>query len=203
MIKAYAQAYFCKVTQVLKQDNPVAYNEFLTALKDFESQLDSIPLKNLYAKVEEILKPYPDLLDEFVNFLSPEDAALCGRQFEFYLYCSMREFFSKLKVVNLTHSQNYSYIKCVKFGVQIHFKDKPAQLRRVLKALQQVESSESPTVNDIKHAILPLLKGNSLLTQTFLQLFPDDSPPLPRLLSCYYSTVAVSIDVIWNRVILS
>lgn len=63
------------------------------------------------------------------------------------------------------------------FQIQIHFKDSPSQLKRTLKTLQQVESSASPNINDIKNAILPLLKGNAHLTQGFLQLFPDDAPP--------------------------
>ena len=67
----------------------------------------------------------------------------------------MREFFSKLK---------------------IHFKDTPSQLKRILKTLQLVASSPSPNVDDIKNAILPLLKGNTHLSQDFLQLFPDDAP---------------------------
>jgi hypothetical protein len=39
-----------------------------------------------------------DLLEEFILFLSPEAAALCGVQFQHFLYVRMREFFSKLKV---------------------------------------------------------------------------------------------------------
>ena len=63
--------------------------------------------------------------------------------------------------------------------MQIHFNDNPSQLKRVLKTLQQVESSDVPTINDLKTSVLPLLKGNAHLTQTFLQLFLDDAPP-PR-----------------------
>ena len=62
---------------------------------------------------------------------------------------------------------------------QIHFKDNVTQLKRVLKTLQQIQSSPSATINDIKTAVLPLLKGNLHLTQCFLQLFLDDPPP-PR-----------------------
>ena len=60
--------------------------------------------------------------------------------------------------------------------MKIHFKDSPYQLKRALKALQVVAGSENPTVNDIRNAILPLLKGNAHLTESFLQLIPDGVP---------------------------
>ncbi|XP_046632083.1 uncharacterized protein LOC124311787 isoform X2 [Daphnia pulicaria] len=151
---AYAQIYFMKVRSRLEQSNPVAFKEFFTTLGQFQSSSGSF--LELYRKIETILKDNMDLLEEFVLFLSPEAAAQCGVQFQHFLYVRMREFFSKLK---------------------IHFKDSPSQLKRTLKTLQQVESSASPNINEIKNAILPLLKGNAHLTQGFLQLFPDDAPP--------------------------
>lgn len=48
--------------------------------------------------MESILGDYPDLMDEFVLFLSPEAAAQCGLQFQHFLYVRMRDFFAKLKV---------------------------------------------------------------------------------------------------------
>ncbi|EFX70856.1 hypothetical protein DAPPUDRAFT_327730 [Daphnia pulex] len=151
---AYARIYFMEVRSRLEQSNPMAFKEFVTVLAQLQSTPDSF--LEFYRKIESILKDNMDLLEEFVLFLSPEAAAQCGVQFQHFLYVRMREFFSKLK---------------------IHFKDSPSQLERTLKTLQQVESSASPNINDIKNTILPLLKGNAHLTQGFLQLFPDDVPP--------------------------
>uniref|UniRef100_A0A0P4XQK3 GON-4 protein n=1 Tax=Daphnia magna TaxID=35525 RepID=A0A0P4XQK3_9CRUS len=150
---AYAQIYFMKVRNRLEQQNPLAFKEFVTTLGHFQSS--SCSTLELYRKMESILKDHLDLMEEFVLFLSPEAAAQCGVQFQHFLYVRMREFFSKLK---------------------IHFKDSPLQLKRTLKTLQQIESSPSPNVSDIKNALLPLLKGNAHLTQAFLQLFLDDAP---------------------------
>ncbi|XP_046453130.1 uncharacterized protein LOC124200844 isoform X2 [Daphnia pulex] len=151
---AHAEIYFTKVKSRLEQSNPVAFKEMCSIMGQFQSSSNSF--LELYRKIEYILKDNMDLLEEFILFLSPEAAALCGVQFQHFLYVRMREFFSKLK---------------------IHFKDSPSQLKRTLKTLQQVESNASPNINDIKNAILPLLKGNAHLTQGFLQLFPDDVPP--------------------------
>lgn len=93
---AYAQIYFMKVRNRLEQQNPLAFREFVTTLGHFQSS--SCSTLELYRKMESILKDHPDLMEEFVLFLSPEAAAQCGVQFQHFLYVRMREFFSKLKV---------------------------------------------------------------------------------------------------------
>ena len=150
---ACALNYFIKIRNRLEQQNPAAFKDFVTTLGHFQSS--SCSTSELYTKLVPILRDHQDLIEEFVPFLSPEAAAQCGVQFQHFLYVRMREFFSKLK---------------------IHFKDTPSQLKRILKTLQLVASSPSPNVDDIKNAILPLLKGNTHLSQAFLQLFPDDAP---------------------------
>ena len=94
---AYAQTYFIKVRNRLEQDNAEAFKEFTTILGHFHSSVNSH--QELYKKIVTILGPYPDLLDEFVLFLTPEVAADCGVQFQHFLYVRMREFFHKLKVI--------------------------------------------------------------------------------------------------------
>lgn len=153
----YAQIYFLKVRNQLEPTNPAAFREFVTTLGHFQSSSSST--LELYRKMERILgASHPDLMEEFVLFLSAEEAAQCGVSFQHFLYVRMREFFTKLK---------------------IHFKDSPSQLKRVLKTLQAVESSPSPRIGDLKSAVLPLVRGNAHLSLAFLQLFPDDAPP-PR-----------------------
>lgn len=93
---AYAQIYFMKVRSRLEQQNHAAFKDFVTTLGHFQSKSSST--LDLYKKMECILKDHPDLMEEFVLFLSPETAAQCGVQFQHFLYVRMREFFSKLKV---------------------------------------------------------------------------------------------------------
>lgn len=85
-----------KVRQRLEQQNPDALKDFITTLGHFRSV--SCSTLELYKKIECILRNHPDLMEEFVLFLSPEAAAQCGVQFQHFLYVRMREFFLKLKV---------------------------------------------------------------------------------------------------------
>jgi hypothetical protein len=78
------------------ESNPVAFKEMCSIMGQFQSSSNSF--LELYRKIEYILKDNMDLLEEFILFLSPEAAALCGVQFQHFLYVRMREFFSKLKV---------------------------------------------------------------------------------------------------------
>lgn len=103
MYAAYAQTYFIKVRSRLEQENADAFREFVTTLGYFQSS-DTSTLE-LYKKIEAILSPHTDLMDEFVLFLSPEAAADCGVQFQHFLYIRMREFFYKLKVCCLVVSR--------------------------------------------------------------------------------------------------
>lgn len=69
---AYAQTYFIKVRTRLEQENNDAFREFVATLGYFQSS-DTSTLE-LYKKIEAILSPHADLLEEFVLFLSPEAA---------------------------------------------------------------------------------------------------------------------------------
>lgn len=88
-----------KVRSRLETQEPAAYRDFVTTLGHFQSSSSST--LTLYQKMETVLASHPDLMEEFVLFLSPEDAALCGVQFQHFLYVRMREFFNKLKVLKL------------------------------------------------------------------------------------------------------
>ena len=93
----YATGYFEKVTTVLKK-NPVSHSKFITTLERFNPDLSSESILQLYNEISEILEPYPDLLEEFVVFIGPECAASCGKEFEYFLYSQMRNFFFEMKV---------------------------------------------------------------------------------------------------------
>lgn len=89
-----------KVRDRLEHD-PLAFKEFVTTLGHFQST--SCSTLDLYKKIESTLKDHPDLMEEFVLFLSPEAATQCGVQFQYFLYVRMREFFFKLKVTIFRH----------------------------------------------------------------------------------------------------
>ena len=92
-----------KVRSQLEATNPAAFREFVTTLGYFQATSSST--LDLYRKMESILAKQPDLMEEFVLFLSPEEALQCGVQFQHFLYVRMREFFSKLKVSRLLNLQ--------------------------------------------------------------------------------------------------
>ena len=95
----YAEAYYNKVRQVLEPSDPAAYKAFNdTILGDGDGVISTVQVLDFYHKIEEILKPYPDLQEEFIVFLNREQATICGKEFQHFLYVRMREFFAKLKV---------------------------------------------------------------------------------------------------------
>lgn len=93
-LPAFARVYISKVREQLGHQESAAYIEFASVLCELHSPSGSI--QETYKKMEKILSP--ELMEEFVIFLTPEQAALCGKEFQHFLLVRMREFFSKLKV---------------------------------------------------------------------------------------------------------
>lgn len=59
----------------------------------------------------------------------------------------------------------------------MYFKDQPMQLRKIYRSLTDLSASMDVSMDRVRNAILPLLKGNKLLTDWFLQIFPCERPP--------------------------
>lgn len=95
-LTAYARVYFTKVREHLGEDS-AAYAEFAKYLNDLYAHTSSV--QAVYKTIEDILSP--ELVEEFVIFLTPEQAVLCGKEFQHFLLVRMREFFVKLKVSTL------------------------------------------------------------------------------------------------------
>lgn len=111
----------------------------------------------LYRKLETVLHPkYSELLNEFLEFLSPTEAKAVGMLTQYYIYKNMSNFLRKL---------------------EIYFKDQPAHVKRIYRTLTEIAGHKDLTMDKIKSAMLPLLKGNRLLTDWFLQMFPEERPP--------------------------
>lgn len=54
---------------------------------------------DLYRRVENLLKPHTDLIDEFLTFLLPYQALEVGRFIDHFLLTKMKEFCAKLEVI--------------------------------------------------------------------------------------------------------
>jgi hypothetical protein len=93
-VAGFAQAYFLKVKERL--EGTELYQEFLNVMNEFGRSI--VDVSDLYSKVTGILKEHPDLCEEFVAFLLPEQAMQCGKFMEYLLITKMRDFFRKLEV---------------------------------------------------------------------------------------------------------
>jgi hypothetical protein len=93
-VTGFAQAYFLKVKERL--EGTELYQEFLNIMNEFGTSI--VDVSDLYSKVTSTLKEHPDLCEEFVAFLLPEQAMQCGKFMEYLLITKMRDFFRKLEV---------------------------------------------------------------------------------------------------------
>ncbi|XP_062555662.1 uncharacterized protein LOC134220586 [Armigeres subalbatus] len=152
----YAYNFFEKVEETLLTDNKHAmYENFLDVLQSFNATEDRVP--DLYSKIENLLiMDYPELVDLFLTFLLPGQAAEVGRFFEHFILTNANDFLTKLN---------------------IYFAKQPAQIRKIYSCLNDLSNEQDVTMEQIKTRILPLLKGNPLLIEWFLQLFSPENPP--------------------------
>ncbi|XP_062716936.1 uncharacterized protein LOC109401056 isoform X2 [Aedes albopictus] len=151
----FAYNFFEKVEETLLSENKHSmYESFLDILQTFNAAEDRVP--DLYQKIENLLlEDHPDLVDLFLTFLLPGQAAEVGRFFEHFILTNANDFLAKLN---------------------IYFAKQPAQIRKIYSCLNDLSCEEDVTMECIKSRILPLLKGNPLLIEWFLQLFPLESP---------------------------
>lgn len=99
----YARAYFHKIrSQLLNQGTDVEgskYEELKNIFNSYNVEIESPCI--LYKKVEKALgEEYSDLIDEFLTFLTPGQAAEIGRFMDHFQMNSMSEFLEKLQVYN-------------------------------------------------------------------------------------------------------
>lgn len=149
----FAQAYFDKVHERLETENPCTYQKFMEVLSDYDP---TKPITELWENIETILSNHPDLCEEFLTFLTPEQAKLIGKLVPHFLMANMSLFLRKL---------------------EIYFNNQPAQLRKIYNSLTELANMPDIKMEQVKGIILPLLKGNGLLIDWFLQMFPSEKPP--------------------------
>ncbi|XP_055704869.1 uncharacterized protein LOC129802795 isoform X2 [Phlebotomus papatasi] len=131
------------------------FERFLTILNTFKPGKDEVA--DLYYKLEDLFLPeYPELAELFLTFLLPGHAAQVGKFFEHFILTNMQTLLTK---------------------INIYFAKQPNQLKKIYASLSELTREEGLTMDKIKAKFLPLLKGNQLLTDWFLQLFPNERPP--------------------------
>ena len=75
------------------------YHAFLHTMNEFGTSI--IEVRDLYYKVTSLLSQHPDLSEEFLAFLLPEQAMQCGKLMEYLMITKMRDFFRRLEVNTL------------------------------------------------------------------------------------------------------
>lgn len=90
----------------------------------------------------------------FLMFLLPSDATEIGKFMEHFLCANMSKFINRLNVF---------------------YQKQPAQIRKVLTCLKELADEEDVKIEKIRNKIVPLLKGNQLLVDWFLQCLGNDT----------------------------
>lgn len=63
------------------------------------------------------------------------------------------------------------------FFFQKFYSKQPKQIQNIQTSLTALSTQANVTISDVKSAIVPMLKGNSYLTDCFLQLLPQEEIP--------------------------
>ncbi|XP_052902146.1 uncharacterized protein LOC128309726 [Anopheles moucheti] len=152
----YAFNYYEKVEETLLASGRVDLLErFEQILRNFDEIEDRV--SSLYYQIEDLLgESYPQLVDAFLTFLLPGQAAQVGKFFEHFILTNMGDFLQKLNVF---------------------FAKQPSQVKKIYACLNELSNEPDVTMEQVKMKVLPLLKGSTLLTEWFLQLFPGERPP--------------------------
>ncbi|XP_070499885.1 uncharacterized protein mute [Chironomus tepperi] len=146
---SYAYNYLQKVRKTLLENgDDELYSQFMKMLTAFNPETESVP--ELYYKMETLLMPnYSDLLDLFLTFLLPEHAAEIGKFCEHFMLTNMTDLVEKLNL----------------------FFQKQPHLKKVYACINELSNEQDLTLERLKSKILPLLKGNQVLIDWFMELF--------------------------------
>lgn len=157
LISVFAIAYYDKLRESLDLED---YNKIMQVLNDFESG-DAV---DLYRDVQAILRPkYYELAEDFLFFLKEKEASAVGQLMPWLELQARVKFLRKL---------------------EIYLKDQPSQLKKIYNTMQDLAKAQDINTEKIKSTIVPMLKGNAILMDLFLQNFPDERPP-PRYVSFF------------------
>jgi len=120
--------------------------------------------------MEKIFLPkYPEFAELFLTFLLPGHAAQIGKFFEHFILTNMNTFLTKLN---------------------IYFSKQPTQLKKIYSCINEISNGKEISIELIKSKIIPLLKGNRLLIDWFLQFFPSETPTKKYFINIYFFLVS-------------
>ncbi|KAI4468523.1 yy1 associated protein-related [Holotrichia oblita] len=169
----YVQAFYDKLQERLDIHE---YHRLIEILNNFEENRDSVV--DLYKSVNDILSPkYSDLTDEFLSFLTSSQAKAVGKLVPHIMINNMSLFLRKL---------------------EMYFKGQPFQVKKIYRSVTELTDCVDVTMDRVKSTILPLLKGNKLLIDWFLQIFPCETPP-QSLLNGTWENIEVGKDSTFNN----
>ncbi|VVC92780.1 unnamed protein product [Leptidea sinapis] len=152
---ALAKSYYTKVKSRCSQNSSISnkFVQFREMLKTFDPHTES-PV-DLYRKVEELFgAEHKDVVEEFLLFLKPGQAAEVGRFMDHFMLNQMTSFIDLL---------------------QVTFSRKIPVYRKILRAI--TSGMNSGNSQDMKARVLPHLRSNPRLTLMFKSMFPDERPP--------------------------
>ncbi|KAI5642936.1 hypothetical protein NE865_04975 [Phthorimaea operculella] len=153
---ALVRSYYKKVQSKFSSNTSVPKNKFVqfqNILKSFDPNKET-PV-DLYRNIEQLFgEEHKDLVEEFLLFLEPGQAAEVGRFMDYFMMVQMTSFIEIL---------------------QTSFARKPTVLRKIIRALTTGINTGNSA--DMKNRVLPHLRSNPRLTQMFKSLFPDERPP--------------------------
>ncbi|XP_063830824.1 uncharacterized protein LOC135080077 [Ostrinia nubilalis] len=153
---ALVKSYYSKVQSRFSSNPSVPNNKFIqfqNILKTFDPNKET-PVE-LYKRIEQLFGgEHSDILEDFLLFLKPGQAASVGRFMDHFMLVQMTSF------IELLHSVFYR---------------KPTVLRKILRAITAGINSGSSEV--MKSRVLPHLRSNPRLSEMFKSLFPDERPP--------------------------
>ncbi|CAH2042607.1 unnamed protein product, partial [Iphiclides podalirius] len=154
--KALVRAYYKKIQLRFSTNSTVSTNKFVQfqeILKNFDPVRET-PVE-LYKKIEHLFgEEHKDIVEEFLLFLKPGQAAQVGRFMDHFMLVQMTNFINKL---------------------QTTFSRKPTVLRKILRAITSAVASGSS--EGVKARVLPHLRSSPRLIEMFRSLFPDERPP--------------------------
>ncbi|CAG9563825.1 unnamed protein product [Danaus chrysippus] len=153
---ALIRSYYTKVQSRFTSHPALPSNKFVQfrdILKSFDPMLET-PV-DLYRKIEKHFgNEHADIVEEFLLFLKPGQAAQVGRFMDHLMLTKMTGFIQLL---------------------QTTFSRKPTVLRKIMRTM--TSGLNNGTSDEMKARVLPHLRSSPQLTQMFKTLFPDERPP--------------------------
>ncbi|XP_013137032.1 PREDICTED: uncharacterized protein LOC106102166 [Papilio polytes] len=153
--KALVRSYYRKVQLRFTSNSSPAnkFPQFQELLKKFDPTKET-PV-DLYRQVEQLFgDEHKDIVEEFLLFLKPGQAAEVGRFMDHFVIVQMTNFINELRIT---------------------LARKPTVLRKILR--EMTNGVNCGTSESMKSRILPHLRSNPRLIQMFKSLFPDERPP--------------------------